>query len=153
MSYTTVDHFVTTYPRMSATNATSASLFAWLDRAHNHINAVIKDAVGTVPVSPSPPLLRDIEEDLAYVMFLRRSVGDTKDKSVQTMWDDVNNRLEGIRNGTMILVNSAGSEISVTARNEVPWSSTDGYAPTFGMSDIENAEVDPDRVDDEEAIR
>ena len=33
------------------------------------------------------------------------------------------------------------------------WSNLDGYVPTFGASDIFDAEVDQDRLDDEDDAR
>lgn len=153
MSYSTVDRFITTYPRMSASNATSANLCTWLTKAYNHINAHIADTVPAIPVTPQCPLIMDLEDDLAYAMFLRRNARESKDQAVQDMWKDVQDRLENIRNGTVILLDLNGNEISTTRRNDAPWSSVSQYSPTFGAGEIEDAEVDPDRVQDEEDAR
>lgn len=150
MSYSTVDRLLTVYPRMSASNATSATVYSFITKAYNHINAFIADAVPTIPVTPTCPVLMDLEDDLAYAMYLRRNVRESKDLGIQDMWKDVNDRLENIRNGTIILLDSTGVEISTTRRNDVPWSSLSGYSPTFGMGDMTDAEVDPDRITDEE---
>ena len=150
MSYSTVDRFLTTYPKMVATNASSASLCSWLTKAYNQINATIADAVPAIPVTPQCPYIMDLEDDLAFAMFLRRNVRETKDIGVQDMWKDVMDRLDNIRNGTIVLLDINGKEISTTRKNDVPWSTGDKYTPTFGAGDITDAEVDPDRVLDEE---
>jgi hypothetical protein len=150
MSYTTVDRFLNTYPRMGASTTNSAGVYAWLTRAFNHINSNLADAVPTIPVTPTCPLLMDLEEDLAFAMYLRRNVREAKDLGIQDMWKDVQERLDGIRNGTVILLDSNGGEISTTRRNDAPWSSLSGYQPTFGMGEIEDAEVDTCRVTAEE---
>lgn len=155
MTYSTVPQFTTSYPRLEKTQATSATLLSWLGRADNLINAYIKDAVATVPVSPAPPLLVGLSEDIAYVMFLRRHIHDSgKETGLQKSWEDSMVVLQGIRDGTISLVNSAGVEITVTAQGVAPWADVTGYAPTFSpVRDIADALIDGDRVDAEDSIR
>ena len=61
-------------------------------------------------------------------------------------------RIENLNSGKEMMVTDAGI-VAVSAASDIPWSSTDGYQPTFGMGDILDAEVDQDRVDDEEAAK
>jgi len=129
-------------------------MYQWLISATNYVNGYIAGIVDFVPVSPAPPMLIDLEEDLAHVMYLRRNLHETgKETGIDKMWKEAIDRLENIRNGTFLLLSGSGTILSNTQRNAEPYSSVEGYTPTFGMSDIENAEVDPDRQDAEENAR
>lgn len=154
MPYSTVSRLTASYPKLERTNASSATLLTWIERASNFIDSYITDVVPSVPISPAPPLLIDMSEDLAYCMFLRRNIHEAgKESGLQSMWDDIISRLEGIRNGYISLVNSAGEEITLTSRTADPWSNVSGYVPTFSILDAEDSWIDPERVDDEESIR
>jgi len=154
MPYSDVDRFVTSFPKLERTNATSATLLNWLQRSSNLIDGYIRDVVATVPVTPAPPMLTDICEDLGFVMFLRRNVHEAgKEVGMKEMYDDCIDRLEQIRNGLLALVNSAGESITITTRSDSPWSNVTGYEPTFSILDATDSFIDPDRIEDEEAIR
>lgn len=154
MPYSTVDRLLTSYPKLDRTNATSATLLTWLERASHHIDSYLQDVVAGVPISPAPPLLIDMCEDIAFCMFLRRHVTESgKDTGLVNMWNDLTDRLEGIRNGFISIVNSAGEEVTLTSRTSSPWGSTTGYVPTFSILDLTDAEVDDERIEDEESIR
>lgn len=154
MPYSTPSRLVGSYPKLERTNANSQTLLNWLERSSHLIDGYIKDVVATVPVSPSPPMLIDLSEDLAYVMFLRRSVHEYgKEVGLQKMYDDAISILEQIRSGAIALVNSAGEVITLTGRTESPWSNVTGYHPTFSILDVEDSWIDPERTEDEEGIR
>lgn len=154
MPYSTVDRLTESFPKLARTNATSATLYAWLERSSHLIDGYIKDVVAAVPVTPSPPMLIDICEDLAFVMFLRRNVHEAgKETGMKEMYDDSIERLQMIRNGFLSLVNSAGEELTVTDPMASPWSNVTDYHPTFSILDAEDSWIDPERTEDEEAIR
>jgi hypothetical protein len=50
------------------------------------------------------------------------------------------------------LLSSTGAVITTGQRVQI-WSSVEGYVPTFGVSDIEDAWVDSDRLEEEAAAR
>jgi len=88
-------------------------------------------------------------------MFLRRNTHESgKDQGVENIWKDVTQRLENMRNGTFTLLSGSGTILSKTTKGSSPWSSTEGYVPTFiGAQDIEDAEEDFNRKDAERLRR
>ncbi len=150
MAYTTVDQWLTIYPNISKSNVSSATMIAYIDKGAAYIDSYIAPVVPSVPVVPTPPILKDLNDDLSFVMFLRRNVHEAgKDVGIDKMWQECKRRLEDIRNGFISLV-SSGVDISLMDRTASPWSSVAGMAPTFGIGiDIVDSEIDPDRVDDD----
>jgi len=154
MPYSTVEAFLASYPRMASTQVNSATLYSWLSRASNYIDGYIAQAVD-LPTDGSPPYLKELSEDVAHVMFLRRNTHESgKDQGVDNIWKDVTQRLENMRNGTFTLLSGSGTILSKTTKLSNPWSSTEGYVPTFiGGQDIEDAEGDYNRRDAERLRR
>lgn len=155
MAYSTVDNLMTTYPRLATTNATSQTMFSWLSRASNYIDGYIAQVI-TLPVSPTPPILQALSEDLAFAMFMRRHVSDLrKETSLVQMWEDIHDTLKGIQQGTVDVLAADGSSVTLLGGTApmVPWSSLKDYTPTFGIGDITDAVVDPNRLDQEDSDR
>ena len=75
--YSTVARFFARYPKLLTTNVSSETMVTWLEASSNYINGYIGSIVATIPVTPSPPMLQDLCEDLAHVMFLRRHTHET----------------------------------------------------------------------------
>jgi hypothetical protein len=151
VAYTSVEDLMITYPRLSDTRVNSATLYTYIQKAGNFIDASILDVVSVVPIVPTPPLIKDLTEDLAYVMFLRRHVKESgSDTGITEMWKEVTNRLENIRNGVISIVGSGGVDLSLANRTSDPWSNVSRFVPTFGVGDIENDEVDEERIYEEE---
>jgi phage gp36-like protein len=150
MAYSTVNEFLTVYPKL---NGLGPDLIgAFLIRGAATIDGYLAGAI-TVPVSPAPPLLVAIEQDLAYVGILKRnSVEASKDTTLKDLYDEAIQKLEDIRDGKIALLSSAGVPISTGIGGQI-WSSTEGMYPTFGVSDIEDAAVDSDRLAEETAAR
>ena len=71
MPYTTVERIIETYPRLQTTQATSSTINNFILKGAAYIDSYIFSVFTLVPVVPTPPLLRDLNEDLSYVMFLR----------------------------------------------------------------------------------
>jgi len=151
--YSTVDRLFSRYPRLKATNAASATMADWLQSATNYIDGYISTVV-TMPLTPVPGAIVDLCEDVANAMYLRRNVVEAgKDRSIERQWTDIETRLTDIQTGKFVLLTGSGTPISLNQDGAIPWSSTQGYTPTFGVSDIEEAVVDPERIEDEEALR
>lgn len=151
--YSTVDRLFSRYPRLKSTNAASATMADWLTSASNYIDGYIGSVV-TLPLVPVPGAIVDLCEDVANAMYLRRNVVEAgKDRSIERQWSDIEQRLRDIQRGKFILFTSSGTSMSMNQQSRTPWSNTQEYTPTFGVSDIEDAQVDPDRIDDEEALR
>lgn len=151
MAYTTVEQWLLIYPNIAKSAVSSASMVAYLDKGSAYIDSYIAPVVSAVPVTPAPPILKDLNDDLSYVMFLRRNVHEAgKDVGIDRMWQDCIKRLEGIRDGQISIVGSGGTDLSLTGGSPSPWSSVENTVETFGIGiDIEDAEVDDDRVDED----
>ena len=139
MAYTSVDQWLTIYPNVAKSSVSSATMGAYLEKGAAYINSYIAPVVPAVPVSPTPPILKDLNDDLSYVMFLRRNVHEAgKDVGIEKMWQECKRRLEDIRNGFISIV-SSGTDVSLMDRTASPWSSVANMAPTFGVGiDIED---------------
>lgn len=146
MTYSNVDSFLMSYPRMVAVN--SGTIYEYLQRASAFIDSELATVI-TVPVTPIPRLLVDMENDLANAFYARRHVYEAeKDGALQRVLNEVDAALAGIRRGRISLVVS-GTQLT---NRELPWSNVKDYHPTFGMLDIQDVHVDKDRLLDEEAI-
>ena len=153
MLYTTVDAWKTRYPKLSATNATSATLFGYLEEASDEADGYLSTAGITVPVSPAPPVLVGKVQALATVYFFERNVREAgKDAGVDRMRTGVMDWFQALIDKKTTLVASGGGVLGEGSKVAL-WSNLDAYTPTFGASDITAAEVDPDRIDDEEDAR
>jgi len=149
MLYTTVDNWKTRYPKLAATNATSATLYGFLEEASDEADGYLAAANITVPVSPAPPVLVGKVQALAFVTFMERNVREAgRDTGLEKMRQSVLDWFQRLIDGNTTLVSSGGTPLGDGATPTL-WSNLDSYTPTFGASDIVDAEVDPDRTDDE----
>jgi len=153
MLYTTVDNWKTRYPKLAATNATSATLYGFLEEASDEADGYPATANITVPVSPVPPVLVGKVQALAFVTFLERNVREAgRDSGVEKMRQSVLDWFQSLVDGKTTLVASGGTPLGDGAQVSL-WSNLDSYTPTFGASDIVDSEVDDDRLDDEDDAR
>lgn len=153
MLYATVDAWKTRYPKLDATNATSATLYGYIEEASDEADGYLATAGITVPVSPAPPVLVGKVQALATVYFFERNVREAgKDSGVAKMRSGVMDWFQALIDKKTTLVASGGGALGAGAKVAL-WSNLDSYTPTFGGSDIMDAEVDPDRIDDEEDAR
>lgn len=149
MAYSTVDAWKTTYPRLASTNATSATLYNWLVRASDLVDVNIREVVASVPVTPIPQLLITLTEDIAFSMFLKRNVHEaSKEGAIAEMWKESMQILENLRNGIITI-----DGVTTSNRRFSPWFTGDGYVPTFDHGDIEDAQIDLDLLEAEEALK
>ena len=153
MLYSTVDAWKTRYLVLSATNTTSASLYGLLNEASDEADGYLATAGITVPVTPAPPVLVGKVEALAIVYFYERHVREAgKDSGVAAIRTSVHDWFQSIVDGKTTLVASGGTPLGDGAAPAL-WCNVSGYTPTFGVSDIFDAEVDTDRLDDEDDAR
>lgn len=153
-AYTTVDDLKTSYPRFSTASVSSATMYAYIERASNYIDGQIYGAV-SLPFTPAaPPLVKNMAEDLAFVFYMRRHLTESgRDTNIDKTLRDIQQVLDGIKNGTVTLVDSNYQNITNIAPGASPWSDVSNYTPTFGLSDIEDVVVDDDRLEAEETSR
>jgi phage gp36-like protein len=150
MSYSTVSQFLSVYPKLNT--IPPDTIQAFLDRAAADIDSYVSKVL-TLPVTPAPPLLVSIEQDLAATGILRRNLAEaSKDSAIETVHKDAIAKLEEIRDGKIDVLSSSGAALTPTTGGAL-WSNVENYAPTFGAGPIEDAEIDPDRTDAEEAAR
>lgn len=150
MAYSTANEFLTVYPKLNGIGPDQ--IVAFLARGAATIDGYLAGAIA-VPVTPAPPLLVSIEQDLAYVGILKRnSVEASKDSTIKDLYDEAIQKLVDIREGKITLLSFTGVALSPSVGSTI-WSSTEGMVPTFGISDIEDARVDSDRLADEAAAR
>lgn len=154
MYYETVDGLKARYPRANAqTGVTSAQLASFIDEAGGEADGYLAKAGITVPVSPAPAVLVGKVAALAYGIFLQRNLHEAgKESGIADMMKDVRTWFEAVGNGEIPLVGSGGA-LAGGVVAVAPWSSLDGYTPTFGAGDIEDMKVDQDRLDDEKDLR
>lgn len=110
----------------------------------------------TLPFSETPPVIRSIATEKALIKVLDRFfTGQTEDEND---WRNVRKKecdalLQGIVDGEITLVNSAGTVLGPRADIHSILSSTNNYTPTFSHGSSIVEEVDPDRIQDEEDER
>lgn len=154
MLYLTVDDLKDRYPRARAqTGVTSAQLASFIDEAGGEADGYLAKVQITVPVSPAPAVLVGKVAALAYGIFLQRNLHEAgKESGIEGMMKDARAWFEAVAKGEILLV-GAGGVVAGGASVVSPWSNLDGFNPTFGAGDVEDAVVDPDRLEDERSGR
>jgi phage gp36-like protein len=148
--YSTVDVWLAKYPKLQATGVSSAGMFGWLDEASSEADSYLMAAGIPVPVTPVPAVLAGKVEALAFCNFVERNLNEaSRDAKIPEVKEKIIEWFKGLAEGTVVLAGVSGTDESTI----VPWSSVDGFVPTFGAGDIEDARVDQDRLDDEETRR
>lgn len=151
--YGTVAGVIELYPRIgSVTSITSAIIASYVGRAEGRMNGQLANRY-TIPVSGSPPVLKDIAETWATGLILRRFFTQEKENTsewVQSWIDDAKDTLEPFAMGSASLVASNGTRLVADLAAQGPWSSTSQYKPTFDVREMIRQRTDPDRVDAEE---
>ncbi len=146
--YTTVERVTDALPKMvqSLSNVTSSVIASHIEAADSIINGKLA-SMYTVPISGSN-LLQTIATDLACYRLLRRQF--TQERKNKSEWPDsfknAGEDLDEVASGKMTLTNSAGEVIS--PRQDIAWSNTDGYLPTFAEDAFENATIDAQKLED-----
>jgi phage gp36-like protein len=152
-NYGTIAGVFELFPRIGSISIiTSALVESYLGRSNARINALLSGRY-TVPVTGSPPLLKDAEETLSLARLLKRFYTQEKENTsewVQGWFDEVTDMLEPVVSGSGTLTASDGTRLEANLVTTTPWSSTDLYRPTFGVRDLVQTRIDPDRDKAEE---
>jgi phage gp36-like protein len=152
LDYGTIGGVFELFPRIGSMSIITTPLVeSYLARSEARINALISGRY-TVPVSGKPPLLKDATETLALARLLKRFYTQEKENTsewVQGWFDEVTDMLEPIVSGSGSLVASDGTILGAAATS-TPWSSTELFRPTFGVRDLVQTRIDPDREREEE---
>jgi len=143
---------------------TNAQIEKWIDTACEYMDSKLAERYD-VPItnSPTPPILRDIAS-LLTAYYVLRAIYTGQDpnstKWVDAFWKEANGKLSQLvgydvesgvvkeRQKVMPLLASGGTAIEHLSQLGVK-SSTSAYKPTFGVKDVEDAEVDQDRINEE----
>lgn len=145
--YTTYALVQQTLPKAvtSMTSVTTATVNHFITQAESFVNGKLAK-IYSVPVVGSP-MLETVATDLACYRLLRRLF--TQEKKNSSSWvaqfEGAEDDLDAIADGTISLVNSAGTLIAKTVG--AVWSNNEGFTPTFDEGPLENTFVDPDKLD------
>ena len=141
------------YPKIDQVKAiTEKQVVFVIDQVEPIINGMLAPRY-TVPFSPVPPLIESISTEYALIKLLDRFF--TQEKPSKSDWratrkKDLDKILNGLADGSISLVNSAGEMIPQRTDTGGISSSTSEYKPTFDHRDEIGQQVDPDRLKDEE---
>jgi phage gp36-like protein len=151
--YSSVGTWLSKYPKLSATGVSSAGMYGWLDEASSEADSYLVAAGISTPVTPCPAVLAGKVEALAFCNFVERNLQEaSRDAKIPEVKEKIIEWFKGLAEGTVVLVGAGGDEIGGDL-TIAPWSNVDAYVPTFGAGPIEDAVVDPNRIDDEETRR
>ena len=143
------------YKKIDTSGITDNDIDFYIMTAESEINGIIATKY-TIPVSPTPDLLKNLSAELTITKILDRYF--TAETHSRNDWRDVRKKevvdiLNKIADGKILMVNSAGTV--VTQRDDLTelYSSTEDYTPTFGHGHYADEEIDEDGIDDEEDER
>lgn len=152
-SYGTTGGVYELYPKIgSLSTITTAVIESYIGRAEAWANGQLANRY-TIPVSGSPPILKEIVETRATYLILRRFFSQEKENTsewVESWKEDAENMLDPYVTGSATLVGSDGTRLAPSLVTGIPWSSTDAYKPTFDVREQIAQRVDPDRVQADE---
>jgi len=142
------------YPSIGSVSVVTSDLvIRYLDRAESNINIRISHLY-SIPVTCSPPSLKDMSETLALAMLLRRFYTQEKESAsewVVSWFDYVNDTLEKVATGSASLVCSGTiGRIEADQFTLAPWSSTQDFKPVFDVRNQIFQRIDPDYIEAED---
>lgn len=152
VSYTTVSLMLTTLPDLgSVTTLTSAHLYTYASQAEALVNARLARHY-SLPLATVPPLLEAVSTDIAvYYALVKRLF--TAERLNASPWPErykeALETLEGVADGTLTLVDTAGTIIGARTDIAEVYSTTQGYTPTFHEGPWTTHVQDDDKIEDE----
>lgn len=158
-SYATTTSISTLIPGFLRGNTTTsdtagvAIFSAHVDRAEGLVNSYVA-ARYALPLSPVPPLLRTLTEDIACYYAFRGALsqdGQRKNTYIEE-YKQALSVLDDLKKGDVRLAYTDGSLVPVASSSRF-LSSSEGYTPVFGKDDPEQWGVDSDESDDLEDAR
>lgn len=102
----------------------------------------------STPFSSSNYTARDLCVDMVYI----QTQMSRQPEKANAVLESFNARIEALLSGAAAMLDSVGA-VATTMVGDTIWSSTAEYHPTFGMGDIEKAEVSSAQLLDEAANR
>ena len=110
--------------------------------AENQVDSLLGQSF-TLPFSNNNLTVKDLTIEFTYLRLANFKISE-REKQRKALMD----RIDRLISGKEAMVLSDGSTVLQSTGGTV-YSTTSGYAPVFGFSDIEDAEVDPDALQDE----
>ena len=153
MAYASTTSILLILPGLANTTTVTGVITRHIVRADALIDAKISKRYA-VPISPTPPLLGSISEDItAYYTFRTFYTQDNTNKTeyFADLRNDAIATLDEIREGKIDLVNTAGSIIAERTEESTSGildSTTKDYQPFFDVDDELDWKFDADLLDD-----
>lgn len=133
------------YPRTLTDSRAAATLeSAYLSPAEAELDARLGSRF-TVPFSSNNQTAKDLVIDMTMIRM-----GFYKEKN-EDLANSIEARIKALIDGTMVMVTTSGEVAGYQVSGVI--NTTAGYHPVFGMGEILDAEVDDQRIDDEENAR
>lgn len=156
VSYTTVDRIYETLPMIgSVTKITSAQIALQAGNEQARINVCLVERY-TLPLNVDVPQLSQIATDMTIYNIVAKRMFTAK-RLEDSPWPEVYkeslDRLNDIKNGKSVLVNSADQIIAPRTDEIIMESNTMNYEQTFSELGPLDQIIDPDKVDDLESAR
>ena len=153
MAYSSSTSILLILPGLANTTTVTGVISRHIARADALIDSKICKRYAT-PISPTPPLLGSISEDICCYYTYRSFY--TSDNSNRTEYfaelcQKAYETLDEIRDGKIDLVNTAGSiisEVSAEATSGILDSTTKDYQPFFDVDDELSWKFDDELLDD-----
>jgi len=141
------------YPKIDQVKSiTEQQVVFFIDQVEPIINGKLAPRY-SIPFSPVPPLIESISTEYALIKLLDRFF--TQEEPSKSDWratrkKDLDEILNGLADGSVLLVNSAGEIIAQRSDIGGISSNTSAYKPTFDHRDEIGQVVDKDRLEAEE---
>lgn len=146
MTYATYNEIIARYP--AAADIGEASVNSnFLFFAENEINGLLGRHF-TAPFSDNNITVKDLTIELSLI----RIYTHTSPSEAKRRRDIFDKKISNLIEGEEVMLLTDGSQITSSVGGTV-YSTTSGYTPIFGFSEIEDSEIDPDLLDDEEDAR
>lgn len=153
MAYSSATSILLIIPGLAETSTVTDLVSRHIARADAIIDSKITRRYAT-PISPTPPLLGSLSEDIAsyytYRSFYRQDNANRTEQLAE-LADMAFKTLDEIRDGKLDLVDSSGSQIgerTAEASIGILDSTTKDYQPFFDVDDELNHKFDADLIDD-----
>lgn len=132
-----------------AHDITAREIQDYMEPADNKMNALL-GRVMTVPISPTPAVLRDCNKALTLWGFYNDRFAEVKREAppgIEARYTACMEFIAEVMSGNAVLVTDSG----IIQQSLVMGSTTEDYKPIFDLRDFEVMRTDPDRIDAEDA--
>lgn len=144
--YTTRDEVIARFPNAEDMDTVSVES-NFIAFAENEIDGLLGQYF-TLPFSDNNITIKDLTIELCGLRLSKNAKPSDIDRRHKIFMEKVNRLI----NGEQAMVLSDGTTM-IQSVGDTFHSSTDDYTPIFGFGDIEDMEVDPDLIDDEDDER